>query len=138
MPIRTHLAGVAAGGLLAGLALVGPAPAQAADSVTTITRLEGVKLLACKVPTDGGDSWFIRDRVQNKSDDVATASMTAYRNGNRTRRAWQSGDVRPHSTSRPGGLTIPRGVPGWTLLSTLAGPNAGNGNERPIGKIGRC
>ena len=125
-------------GLLTGLVVLAPTSAHAADRVTTVTSMDGIAVLACKVPTDGGTKWRIRDRVRNQSDATATATMTAYRKGNRTKRAWQSGDVRPHSTSRVGGLTIPRGKPGWTLLSTVANGNAGNGDERPIGKIGRC
>lgn len=138
MSVRSHVARLGAGALVVGVAVLGPAPAQAAEDLTMITRVDNVKLLACKAPTNGGDSWLIRPRVHNPSAEVATASMTAFRNGRTTRRSWQSGDVRPRSTSRVGRLVVPRRAPGWTLLSTIAIENAGNGDERPIGRIGRC
>lgn len=138
MSVRSLVARLAAGGLLVGLALLGPASAQAADGLTTVVRLDDIKLQACKVPTDGGRSWLVRARVQNRSEFVATATMTAFRNGNRTRRTWESGEVRPRSTSRFGTVVIPRPARGWTLVSTLANGNAGNGNERTIRQITRC
>ncbi len=115
-----------------------PTASDAANSWTTVTRMDGAKHQACKVPVNGGADWKIKNRLVNGNQTRVGAGMYVQLNGEDTGEQWRSGLVARGQTSPVGSVTMPRGDSAYTLVGTMYEAQAGGGGPVSISDLGRC
>ena len=115
-----------------------PTASDAANSWTTLERMDGAKHQACKVVVDDGASWKIKNRLVNGNQARVGAGMKVMRNDEATNRVWSSGLIRRGETSAVGSVKMPRGDDRYSLIASIYGAHSGSGSTVTIGEIGRC
>jgi hypothetical protein len=115
-----------------------PAASFAATSWHTVARFEGAKHQACKVAVNDGADWKIKNRLVNGDRTKVGAGMTVQKDGEDTKRTWNSGLIRRGHTSAAGAVVMPRDDDRFTLASFEYMGEAGNGGPLAIDDIGPC
>lgn len=139
--------------LLAAVPVVGAVPSGAAvasgttshDAAragrhwTTVDTSLHARRQACKILVDNGETWKIYNRLVNRpGQGRAGATMIVQKNGEDTKRTWDSGWVAVGRISEVGAVTIPRGDPRFGLISGGYDNAGGGGGPLKLSKIGHC
>jgi hypothetical protein len=115
---------------------VNSADAEPAKSWTTISKWEGAKQQACKVPARNGEAWKIYSRLVNGKKAKIGAGLIVMK-GDVTRMTWRSGLVAKGKTSKVGSVVLPKKA-GYTLEAFQFQSQMGDGGPVKAKEIGRC
>lgn len=139
--------------LLAAVPVVGAVPAVAAvtsgttshDAARagldwhTIGTSRRARHQACKILVNNGETWKIYNRLVNRPGEAkGGAVMIVQKNGEDTKRNWDSGWIAVGRISGVGAVTIRRGDPRFGLLSGAYSSMGGGAGPLKLSKIGRC
>ncbi len=136
--MTVFLRAAAAAALALGLAMPATYADARSNDWTTLVKLHGAKMQACKVPTTKHGPWQIKVRLDARRATTAVRGSAEVEKGDRiVDGPWRTHLLQPGSLGKTHTLPMPRGS-AFTFQAGLETDTAGAASAGPASAISRC